>query len=884
MPDVPPDVVPMSVDDVISALKTVSNKGLSVEKTCSMMRGWASDRRVTPQRKVMTPDVAEAAIAKWLATLENDSTAPQQPASEASQQPAAREVDAGSKPAQKRKKEGLTKELDSPAISKQKTVPDSSQPGPGLVSTGNGVTPEAGGVTPASAGLNSEVPEPVAASATGKGKKAAIATPAAKAQQRKDKAEQAKLAKEREKQEQAARDAEDRRLEQERAIPFEGLSIEEMREKRLSEVLTEMDNRMKGIARRTAESLGKEAPSEAALEEFVGADGTAGDGGKREAYMRLIHTARESVILPEGLNAELMPYQIEGLDWLASIYVNNLHGILADEMGLGKTIQSIALLLWLKEFKNDKGPHLIVAPKSTLSNWEAEFAKFAPSYKVWLVMGEAEEREALKEKLRKRVKHNKTAVYITNYEQIHRNDWLLEFDWQLIIIDEGHRMKNQKSVLHETMAKMKSRTRMLLTGTPLQNNLNELWALLHYILPDLFPDTLDFTQWFLEPLRGVKDLSNEYDVSLRPEDEAVIITRLHLMLAPFLLQRTKAQVMVDRLPPKVESIIRIELSTWQSTAYKDLQQRTIRLLTANDKVETRKVNNALMQLRKIVLHPYLFSSGYTPGPDLFRAAGKVEALDRMLTKLMKFGHKTLIFSQFTSALDVLGKFLDWRGYRFSRLDGSTSHEERKRQMAAFSDPKGGISVFLLSARAGGLGLNLQAADTVILFDLDWNPQNDKQAIARAHRFGQQNEVRVFRLLTKSGVEQHMEKRCREKLDLEKKIMGAGMFCPSASQEHRLDMLRSLLGLSTDAAKAASEQDVKEALTSPAELNRLLARSPEELAAFTEIDEELFKDAGSELTSAEDTPTLLVNCGRLMRQDEVPDGFCIGEESDDDDTW
>mmetsp|Transcript_92843 Transcript_92843/g.298626 ORF Transcript_92843/g.298626 Transcript_92843/m.298626 type:complete len:342 (+) Transcript_92843:1202-2227(+) len=339
--------------------------------------------------------------------------------------------------------------------------------------------------------------------------------------------------------------------------------------------------------------------------------------------------------------------------------------------------------------------------------------------------------------------------------------------------------------------------------------------------------------------------------------------------------------MQDRLPPKVESIVRVPLSFWQQSAYLDLQKRTIRLMTSADKVETAKVNNALMQLRKIVLHPYLFSGGHRePGIGILRTSGKLEALDRMLEKLCRFGHKTLIFSQFTSMLDVLGAYLQWRGRKYARLDGQTPHEERRRQMAQFSDSEGGLEVFLLSARAGGLGLNLQAADTVILFDLDWNPQNDKQAIARSHRYGQQREVRVFRLLSDSAVERHIERRCNEKLDLERKIIGAGMFTKGASQEQRSDMLRNILGLEGAAAAAPPAPDVAQAsedLTSPEALNAQLARSDEELRVFAEMDAEPLKPQ----EGVDASLPLLVRCGRLMRPDEVPRGFQLEEASEED---
>jgi len=300
------------------------------------------------------------------------------------------------------------------------------------------------------------------------------------------------------------------------------------------------------------------------------------------------------------------------------------------------------------------------------------------------------------------------------------------------------------SWLPKALAALPSKMRLLLTGTPVQNSLAELWALLHYLLPDLFASASDFHAWFVKPFADVPGL-NEYEMSPGPEEEGPVIAQLQALLSPFLLQRSKADVLGDSLPPKVEAVVRVPLSSWQAMAYDDLKRRMIRLMQQDgDAVSSEKVNNALMHLRKIVLHPYLFEeSGWRINEDLYRTSGKMECLDRMLAKLLPFGHKILIFSQFTTMLDILEDFLHWRGVPAVRLDGQTPHSERQERMRRFTEQPE-ISVFLLSSRAGGLGLNLQAADTVILFDLDWNPQNDKQAVARAHRVGQEREVRAKR--------------------------------------------------------------------------------------------------------------------------------------------
>mmetsp|Transcript_55876 Transcript_55876/g.120866 ORF Transcript_55876/g.120866 Transcript_55876/m.120866 type:complete len:773 (+) Transcript_55876:40-2358(+) len=635
----------------------------------------------------------------------------------------------------------------------------------------------------------------------------------------------------------------------------------ELASKRLDEVLLEIDGHMEDVLREAGPGsleAWRSAPPEV---------------DRRALYLQLVHAVpAPDVRAPETLCAELLAHQVEGLEWLASLHINKLHGILADEMGLGKTIQTLALILHLEAAHSNLGPHLIVAPKSTLSHWGTEFGRFAPSYRVHILTGGPEERTAILEALESDIKEGSGTALVTNYEQVYRNDALTQRDWKLVVVDEGHRLKNTETVLHNTMAKLRCQMRLLLTGTPLQNSLNELWALLHYLLPNIFTHMMDFRTWFTRPFRGIPGL-NEFEVQLDPEQEHKVIERMHALLSPFLLQRLKADALADQLPPKTESIVRVKLSSWQKSVYDDLQKRTIRLLSGDASVSSEQVNNALMQMRKIVLHPYLFQSQYAQDKDIYRASGKVEALDRILPKLVRFGHKVLIFSQFTSMLDILEAYLSWKDISSVRLDGSVSHLERGDRIQRFNEDQS-IHVFLLSARAGCLGLNLQSADTVILFDMDWNPQNDKQAVARAHRVGQKREVRVIRLVTDSGVERHMEQRCLEKLEMEKKIMGAGMFRRQATTQQRSDALRSILGLEAkDGSPDGPQPEADAGLTAPEELNELLARGAEELAAFQSIDAELLRPL-----SRRDNEDLLVQCGRLMSQAEVPAGFTVDEEA------
>jgi SNF2 family DNA or RNA helicase len=682
---------------------------------------------------------------------------------------------------------------------------------------------------------------------------------------------------------------------------------------RMNDVLLEIQGHMEEILVR----IGPDAVAK--WKAALASGAITSEADRRDVFGRLVHAVQEpNVQVPEELRADLFVHQVEGLEWLASLYANGLHGILADEMGLGKTIQTISLLMFVKERKGNVGPHLIVAPKSTLSNWQTEFERFAPSFGVHVLTGDEEKREAQLSRLRADVAAGRPTACVTNYEQVHRNEWLSKNKWQLIVVDEGHRLKNPETVLHNAMVQLRCRMRLLLTGTPLQNSLNELWALLHYLLPDLFTVLMDFKAWFAQPFKGVEGL-NEFDVQLDPEQEQQVIARMHALLSPFLLQRLKSEVLADRLPPRVEATIRVPLSAWQAATYQDLERKTIRLLGQSDTVTSEQVNNAFMQLRKIVLHPYLFQAEYARDADLYRASGKVEALDRLLSKLLRFSHKVLIFSQFTTVLDILEEFLAFRQIGHVRLDGQVPHEQRARRIATFNtDPK--TQVFLLSARAGGLGLNLQVADTVVLFDLDWNPQNDRQAVARVHRVGQTREVRVVRLVTDTPVERHIEKVCEEKLEIEKKIMGAGMFRRQATAEERRKALWEVIGLqaeaeasatsgsgtgSSKAAGGAASKTKAEAsgargtastslrreedLTTLEEQNRSLARNDEELQAFTEMDEASLRPGtgsrGSRAARASDPDTppwldRLLQCNRLMRTDEVPKGFSLGKINED----
>ncbi|KAL8272431.1 hypothetical protein Esti_003721 [Eimeria stiedai] len=640
--------------------------------------------------------------------------------------------------------------------------------------------------------------------------------------------------------------------------------VKQTKNQRLQELLSATDEFLESLGRRVQvqkqEAQEGHRRSKAAS---VGAEGGgAGAGsrglGSRDKYYSLSHAVREEVVQPKSLvGGTLMPYQMAGLQWMVSLHNNNLHGILADEMGLGKTIQTIALLAYLKECKNNEGPHLVIVPLSTLSNWADEFQRWAPSLKVMLFKGARLERRQLQRQL-KQVDFN---VCITTFDlAIREKNALASLRWKHLVVDEGHRMKNSKSKFHSCVSSFSASHRLLLTGTPLQNNLTELWSLLNFLLPKIFSCVDDFEKWFCQPfeVRGMNvDPSGSGDPNspsgslLNEEEQLLVINRLHAVLRPFLLRRVKKDVLKD-MPDKKEYLVHIPLTEWQRVVYRSLQDKGIG--SAREFFSKRSFHNTLMQLRKIANHPYLFVDEYTLDETLVKASGKFECLDRMLPKLIHFKHKTLIFSQMTQVLDLMADYLDMRNIKHERLDGSVGLQERKERIDSFNQQNEDAMVFMLSTRAGGLGLNLQAADTVILFDSDFNPHQDLQAMCRAHRVGQTKQVKVFRLVTLSGVEEVILQRANKKLSIDqkarrantKRVIQAGMFDNKSTEDTREEKLRLLLLLGKSTGTDAKA-------TTPKQLNKILSRSEEELQWFEQYDRKLLgvTDAQLHLPGDED---------------------------------
>uniref|UniRef100_A0A453DY81 Chromatin-remodeling complex ATPase chain n=1 Tax=Aegilops tauschii subsp. strangulata TaxID=200361 RepID=A0A453DY81_AEGTS len=482
------------------------------------------------------------------------------------------------------------------------------------------------------------------------------------------------------------------------------------------------------------------------------------------------------LVQPSCINGQMRDYQLAGLNWLIRLYENGINGILADEMGLGKTLQTISLMGYLHEFRGITGPHMVVAPKSTLGNWMNEIARFCPLLRAVKFLGNPEERNHIREKL---LQPGKFDVCVTSFEMaIKEKNALKRFSWRYIIIDEAHRIKNENSLLSKTMRLFSTNYRLLITGTPLQNNLHELWSLLNFLLPEIFSSADTFDEWF--------QITGE-------NDQQEVVQQLHKVLRPFLLRRLKSDV-EKGLPPKKEIILKVGMSQMQKQYYRGLLQKDLEVINAGG--ERKRLLNIAMQLRKCCNHPYLFQGAepgppYTTGDHLIETAGKMVLLDKLLPKLKDRDSRVLIFSQMTRLLDILEDYLIYRGYQFCRIDGSTGGQDRDASIDAFNKPGSEKFVFLLSTRAGGLGINLATADVVILYDSDWNPQADLQAQDRAHRIGQKKEVQVFRFCTEYTIEEKVIERAYKKLALDALVIQQGRLSgqKTVNKDDLLQMVR-----------------------------------------------------------------------------------------------
>nr|XP_054368627.1 chromodomain-helicase-DNA-binding protein 1-like isoform X6 [Mirounga angustirostris] len=421
--------------------------------------------------------------------------------------------------------------------------------------------------------------------------------------------------------------------------------------------------------------------------------GPAACGGHMPGFLRALQTrsrgeaararVREQDLRQWGLTGiHLRSYQLEGVNWLAECFHGQNGCILGDEMGLGKTCQTIALFIYLAGRLNDEGPFLILCPLSVLSNWREEMERFAPGLSCITYAGDKEERAHLQQDLKQESHFH---VLLTTYEIcLKDSSFLKSFPWSVLVVDEAHRLKNQSSLLHKTLSEFSVVFNLLLTGTPIQNSLQELYSLLSFVEPDLFPK------------EQVGDFVQHYqDV----EKESESASELHKLLQPFLLRRVKAEV-VTELPKKTEVVIYHGMSALQKKYYKAILMKDLDAFE-NEMAKKVKLQNVLSQLRKCVDHPYLFD-GVEPEPfeigdHLIEASGKLHLLDKLLAFLYSRGHRVLLFSQMTQMLDILQDYMDYRGYSYERVDGSVRGEERHLAIKNFGQQP--VFIFLLSTRA-----------------------------------------------------------------------------------------------------------------------------------------------------------------------------------------
>ena len=567
-----------------------------------------------------------------------------------------------------------------------------------------------------------------------------------------------------------------------------------------------------------------------------GTDGKSTTLGKRKKMSEQEELEATKKMLPLMEGGSMRDYQLKGVKWMISLYQNGLNGILADQMGLGKTVQTIGFLSHLRS-KGVLGPYLVIGPLSTLSNWVSEFQRWTPSIPVILYHGTKQERAE------KRMQHLPTStpikptfpVIVTSYEVVMADrKFLQKYNFKYLVVDEGHRLKNFDCKLIRELKYIPTANKLLLTGTPLQNNLPELWSLLHFLLPDVFSSLSQFQSWFdfADNIGNEDETQADVDKN-EQEHRARVVQKLHGILRPFLLRRLKGDVELS-LPRKKEILLYAQMVPKQRDFNDALVNKTMQELlqqvagSGRIPVGHTTVNNLLMQLRKNCNHPDLITGGldgsimFPSADELVEQCGKMQLLDRLMKKLRARGHKVLVFSQMTRMLDLLESYCQQRGENVCRIDGSVKQDDRREFIAKFNtDPDYGI--FLLSTRAGGLGINLTGGDTVIIYDSDWNPHQDLQAMDRVHRIGQTKPVHVYRLATAKSVEGKMLKKAASKLALEKLVVTGGGFKQEKTDGDRALGAEELMALLKGETAPGDEDLPQSANISDADLDVILDR-------------------------------------------------------------
>lgn len=473
------------------------------------------------------------------------------------------------------------------------------------------------------------------------------------------------------------------------------------------------------------------------------------DVNKNQEYndfiYRITNPVGSSYKIPDGIHASLRPYQITGYKWLKTLALNNLGGILADDMGLGKTLQAIVYITSCVA-EDDKKPHLIVCPSSLVYNWQSEIEKFGPMLKTIVVSGLPENRKQMIEDYRN------VNVLITSYPLIRRDiEHYEKILFDTMFIDEAQYIKNPNSLNAKSVKKIAASHRFALTGTPIENSLSELWSIFDYIMPNYLFSHTRFANRFEKPI-------------LR--DEKQVLNDLGKRIHPFILRRMKKEVLKE-LPEKFETKMVTELTERQKKIYLSYMDEIKEELGSKIKDNSIRQNQmqilaALTRLRQICCHPSTFIDNYKGG------SGKLDLLMELIPEALMNDHRILIFSQFTSMLKIIEEELKLREISYFYMEGSTPPELRNDYVKRFNEGEG--SIFLISLKAGGTGLNLTGADTVIHYDPWWNPAVEEQATDRAYRIGQVNAVHVIKLLSKGTIEEKIIKLQEKKRELSDSII------------------------------------------------------------------------------------------------------------------
>lgn len=489
--------------------------------------------------------------------------------------------------------------------------------------------------------------------------------------------------------------------------------------------------------KRTENTYKSESTTALELDEFL-RDIQGKNVTSNEEYKNMILELKEKkpveeVEIPKVKNATLREYQKEGIYWLHFLKKYGFGGILADEMGLGKTIQTLGILAMNK----GDGTHLVVCPKSLIYNWENEIEKYFPELKTLVIDKDSEKRRKLIEKCKD------YDVIITSYSMLQKDyseyiENKIKFNY--MILDEAHYVKNMKTLSSKAVRTIPAQRKILLTGTPLENNLEELYGTFELIMPGYLGNKMEFRKDFVSKIE---------------RNNMIALEILQAKIRPFILRRTKKEVLKE-LPDKQEQVVYNEMTNKQAAIYNEVLNRVkneVNELIQAQGIEKSRIQvlSALLKLRQICNHPALLDKSFNGELDI---SGKYEQFLELMGEVIDGGDKVLVFSQFTSMLDIFEKDLANKKINYLRLDGSTKN--RQEVVDEFNNNEN-IKVFLISLKAGGVGLNLTSANAVFLYDPWWNPMAEKQAVDRAHRIGQKNTVNIYKFITKNSIEEKILK-------------------------------------------------------------------------------------------------------------------------------